>query len=243
LKRLLASVGLAVFIGCCWTIFWCELRRSGDIEDTQAVVASLSQLDGEDPALELQWDLARWYNLNLTSVRKDRDFRDAYWDILDFTDHAMGILSVPAMGIRIPIYHGTGDLHKGAGHIQTTAFPLGQPGEHCALAVPVSLEEGTYFYIHLLQQVLAYQVTGTEYADPTAETYDAPEGETLCTLVCGEGDGAKLMRGSYDPAAPSEQSIRVETTQENDGWLAASCVVLAMGILLVPFLGLRGRDS
>lgn len=238
LKRMLFAVGLAVFLGCTMTLFWVELINPAAFVGAEHVVAQLKRQPQEPVSLGMQRNLARWYNLNLCAAIQDPGFREAYWDILDLSDHAMGYLSIPSLGLRMPIYHGTGEAvsEKGSGHVQATPFPLGEPGEHTAITVPVPVKEGTYFYIHILQDVLAYQVTETEFVQWEAASYPASGDESLCTLVYGGEDTVKLLRATLDPSAPREQDIQVIAETETDGWLVASCAVLAIGILLVPFL-------
>ncbi len=239
MKRVLVYIMLAIFIGCSVSICLWEWDRGSAVPGDGEVVAALSRQETED--LELQRDLARWYNLNLISVRQDAAFRDAYWDILDLKDHAMGILSVPSLGLQIPIYHGVDSEKQGAGHIQTTAFPLGQTGEHSAMRVPVLLDEGTYFYIHILEQVLPYQVTDRQLTGMEKVSYQPRPDQTLCTLVWGEGIGTTLLQATYDPTAPGEETIEVETERSEDRWLLATCLVLVLGILLVPCLAMTGK--
>lgn len=239
MKRVLVYIMLGIFIGCSVSICLWEWNRGNLIAGDGGVVAALSRQDAEK--LELQRDLARWYNLNLTSLRQDAGFRDAYWDILDLQDHAMGVLSVPSMGLELPIYHGEENGEKGVGHIQTTAFPLGQSGEHSAMRVPVLMEEGTYFYIHILEQVLPYRVKERQLTGLENVSYSAQPDQTLCTLVWGEGIGTTLLHAAYDPTAPAEETIEVETEPEEDRWLLATCLVLVLGILLVPCLAMTGK--
>ncbi len=239
MKRVLVYIMLGIFIGCSVSICLWEWNRGNCPGEGGEVVAALSRQDGED--WELQRDLARWYNLNLTSVRQDAAFRDAYWDILDLQDHAMGVLSVPSLGLQLPIYHGARTDKQAAGHIQTTAFPLGQSGEHSAMTVPVLLEEGTYFYIHILEQVLPYQVTERRRTGLEQVSYKPEPDQTLCTLVWGEGIGTTLLQASLDATAPGEETIEVETERSEDRWLLATCLVLVLGILLVPCLAMTGK--
>lgn len=239
MKRVLVYIMLAVFIGgsaglCLW-----EWNRGNLLAGDGGIVAALSRQEAE--RLELQRDLARWYNLNLTSVRKDAGFQEAYWDILDLEDHAMGVLSVPSLDLRLPIYHGQEGGEAGAGHIQTTAFPLGQSGEHSAMTVPVLLEEGDYFYIHILEEVLPYQVTDREVTGTGEGPFPAEEDRTLCTLVWEDGIGTTLLHAAYDPTAPAEETIEVETEPETDRWLLATCLLLVLGMLLVPCLAMTGK--
>lgn len=236
MKRIVFAVFFAVFLCCSVTIFLTETDNGAVDADSDAVVELLSQQGGD--ALSFQRKLAQWYNLNLLSEKKDRDFQNAYWDILDFTDSAMGYLSVPKEGICLPVYHGT-DAAMGIGHLQMTAFPIGGEGNHSALVGDFLLENGDYFYVHILGEVRAYQVQETEMVLPTEVYFPSVEGEEICTLVDYSADGSsvRLIRGRYTESAPQEQSIRVEEgAPDSDGWLIAACIVLALGILLVPLL-------
>lgn len=235
MKKMILVVALAVFLCCGLTILLMDISVE-NIAETDSVLAELTQQTLSEETRSFQRKLASWYNLNLTSVHKDPGYSDAYWDILDLSGNAMGYISVPSQGICVPIFHGAEAAGEGAGHLQQTAFPLGAENTHGAMQVPFSLEEGDYFYLHLLQQSWAYQV-GEAGLRATEDISFAPrEGEALCTLVMPLGDQVLLMRGEYTEEAPAEEKIVVRTEESSDGFLAASCLVLALGILLVPFL-------
>ena len=84
----------------------------------------------------------------------------------------MGYLSIPKIDQQIPIYHGVsqGVLQIAAGHMDGTSLPVGGRGTHCVIAahrgLPSArlftdldrLEPGNTFYLHILNQVLAYRV-------------------------------------------------------------------------------------
>ena len=84
----------------------------------------------------------------------------------------MGYLSIPKIDQQIPIYHGVsqGVLQIAAGHMDGTSLPVGGRGTHCVIAahrgLPSArlftdldrLEPGDTFYLHILNQVLAYRV-------------------------------------------------------------------------------------
>ena len=48
----------------------------------------------------------------------------------------MGYLEIPAIAVRVPILHGTGEdaLTQGAGHLIGSSLPVGGSGTHCVLA-------------------------------------------------------------------------------------------------------------
>lgn len=84
----------------------------------------------------------------------------------------MGYISIPKIGQSIPIYHGASGsvLQIAAGHIPGTSLPVGGQSTHCVIAahrgLPSArlftdldkLEPGDKFYLHILEQVLVYQV-------------------------------------------------------------------------------------
>ena len=99
----------------------------------------------------------------------------------------MGYLSIPKINVKLAIYHGTGDevLQTGIGHMNGTKLPIGGESTHSVLAahrgLPSArlftdvdqLRKGDMFYIHVLDQVLAYQV------DEILDMVDKDDMETL----------------------------------------------------------------
>lgn len=59
----------------------------------------------------------------------------AYDDIFSENDGMIGVLTVPDIDLRLPIYHGTEDevLNKGVGHVSDTAFPMDTIGTKSVL--------------------------------------------------------------------------------------------------------------
>lgn len=231
MKRTVCAVLLAVFVCCSLTVVSAEILWEEAAVDR--VPEKLTLQTGYD---EQQWKLARWYNLNLKSDWQEPGFADAYEDILNLHGDAMGYISVPAKGIRLPICHGAGEGDH-AGHIRTTAFPIGGEGTHSALTGPFSLDEGDFFYIHILGQVRPYRVAETMTVPGDGLAFPIQDREERCTLVNTGPEGTVyLMQGVYWEDAPEEGTVRVEEHTDSDGWLIAACMVLALGILLVPFL-------
>ena len=84
----------------------------------------------------------------------------------------MGYLSIPKINVRLAVYHGTSEevLQTGIGHLDGTKLPIGGEGTHSVVAahrgLPSArlftdidqLEGGDQFYIHILDEILAYQV-------------------------------------------------------------------------------------
>ena len=110
----------------------------------------------------------------------------------------IGYIDIPSIDVYLPIYHGTSDevLKKGAGHLNNTSLPVGGEGTHSVIsahsAYPsktlfdylTDMEEGDYFYIHVLNRVLTYQVDQIKVVlpDNTHDLY-VEEGRDLVTLL------------------------------------------------------------
>ena len=138
----------------------------------------------------------------------------SYADIIGIGE-SLGYITIPKINVNLPIYEGTDDivLSKGVGHMSMTSYPLGGESTHCVLTghrgLPEAvlftdldqLEIGDKFYLHTLDEVLAYQVDQIKVVLPT-ETSDLEivEGEDYCTLVTctpyGINSHRLLVRGT-----------------------------------------------
>ena len=105
----------------------------------------------------------------------------SYASLLDTTGTGvMGSLDIPKIGVELPIYHGTSEevLSKGIGHLQGSSLPVGGESTHSILTghrgLPQSklltrldeMEKGDYFFFHVLNETLAYQVTEIQVVKP-----------------------------------------------------------------------------
>lgn len=130
---------------------------------------------------------------------KTEENNDEYENVLNTTgDGIMGWIEIPAIQVTLPIYHGTSEkiLLKGAGHLEGTSLPTGGVDTHTVISahrgIPSKkmftdldqIGEGDVFYIHILQNVLAYQVTMVETVTlDDIEALAISPGEELATLV------------------------------------------------------------
>ncbi len=95
-------------------------------------------------------------------------------------DGAMGTITIPSIGVDLPIYHGvTGEgMDHGVGHEPHSSLPVGGPSTHAVLAGHTGLPSavifdkldklhvGDYFVLQVLDEDLAYRVTSTEVVLP-----------------------------------------------------------------------------
>lgn len=110
----------------------------------------------------------------------------------------IGFIDIPAIGETLPVYAGTGEsiLQKGVGHLEGTSLPVGGDSTHTVLTAHRGLPSAKLFtdldkmvkddvfYIHVLDQVLAYKVDQIITVEPTDfEPVLVIEGGDYATLL------------------------------------------------------------
>lgn len=162
---------------------------------------------------------AQAYNDQIQSILNknalgEGEVRNSYVDLVQLGD-AMGYIVIPKIDVNLPVYEGTSDdvLAHGIGHLMETSYPLGGPSTHSALSGHRGLAEaelftnldklgmGDRFYLHILDEVLAYQVDQVLVVEPhEVEALNIVEGEDLCTLITctplGINSHRLLVRGT-----------------------------------------------
>lgn len=193
---------------------------------------SVQSMDTEK--LDAAKEAVRLYNEQLNTV-VEQDAKGgaeeagiSYVDMLGLSE-SLGYISIPKIDVDLPIYEGTGDdvLLKGAGHMSQTSFPLGGENTHSVLtghrgladAVLFTdldkLEKGDVFYLHVLDEVLAYQVDQIKVVEP-ADTSDLEiiPGGDYCTLVTctpyAVNTHRLLVRGIRTDYEEEEKESRVQ---------------------------------
>ena len=100
----------------------------------------------------------QWYNLNLYSVYPDIGFERSFDSVLDIVDGVIGYVEIPGLSVQVPIYHVP---HEDGFYLNCySAFPRGWKGEHSELYtdLPLRMQTGDVFYVHILDEVLSYQI-------------------------------------------------------------------------------------
>ena len=110
----------------------------------------------------------------------------------------MGHIEIEKLGVDLPIYHTVEDtvLQVGVGHIPGSSLPIGGEGTHSVLSghrgLPTSklfteldkMQEGDLFFLHILNEQLAYEVDQIRVVLPDqVSELKIEEGKDLCTLV------------------------------------------------------------
>lgn len=177
------------------------------------------------------------YNESLKPIRYDREALQAaaesYDELLNLHGSGlMGYVEIPKIEVNLPIYHGTSEevLQKGIGHLLGSSLPIGGEGFHSVLTghsglagakLFSDLEQlvpGDTFFLHILGETLAYEVTEINTVLPyETELLLAVPGEDLCTLVTctpyGVNSHRLLVRGSRVPYEKAMEEA-LETPKE-----------------------------
>ena len=200
--------------------------------------ASVEQL--EDDSIYEMLGEARAYNETLTpgAISIENVFTqegqqyaaEDYYDLLNIkAAGVMGYVEIPKIAVYLPIYHGTESdvLEVGIGHLIGSSLPVGGESTHAILTGHSGmarermfsdldqLKAGDVFYLHVLNQALAYEVDQTKIVLPDNTDYLGIEkGEDLCTLVTctpfGVNTHRLLVRGHRVPYTESTDETNNE---------------------------------
>ena len=196
----------------------------------------------EDGTLQEAWEKAVAYNEAITPGTTDTDAysqealmaaSEDYENQLNIAGNGMmGYVEIPKINVNLPIYHGTGSdsLDRGVGHLLGSSLPVGGESTHSILTghsgmasqkMFTDLEQlnlGDVFYLHILNETLAYQVREINTVLPyDTSLLGISSGEDLCTLVTctpyGVNTHRLLVCGSRIPYEEAEVILE-ETAQE-----------------------------
>ncbi len=174
----------------------------------------------------------------------------------------MGVLEIPSIRVKLPIYHGTTEavLEKGIGHLENSSLPIGGRSTHTVLTGHTGLnhaklftdltkmEEGNVFFLKVLGENLAYQVDQIKVVHPTelSDLY-VEKGKDYCTLVTctpyGINSHRLLVRGvrvdDWKVAADSEElkgkSVKSKWMAEYERAVVLSLTVFIFSLGMVSF--------
>lgn len=162
---------------------------------------AVEEMDKEE--IDAAKEAARKYNEQLKSAiiqdenSEGQPVGESYVDMTGVGE-SIGYITIPKIDLELPIYEGSDDaiLQKGIGHMEQSSYPIGGESTHSVLTghrgLPDAelfthldeMEAGDLFYLHVLDEILAYRVDQIKVVEPN-ETGDLDiiPGEDYCTLV------------------------------------------------------------
>ncbi|OUN30031.1 class C sortase [Blautia sp. An81] len=267
---LLFLIGFGILVYPTVADQWNTYRQSRLISSYENTI---EEMEPEDFTAE--WEKARSFNGTLTQNsiygdvfgEEDQKLEETeYWQVLNVGgDGVMGYLSIPKINIKLSIYHGTSDqvLQTGVGHLNGTKLPIGGESTHSVLAahrgLPSArlftdidqLEKGDKFYIHVLDETLAYQVDqildmvdkdDTETLEKALQIEEGKDQVTLFTCTpYGVNSHRLLVRGTRVPYEGEEEvsSTPVDTMLQAVQNYYMLYLILGLSVTLLIILFLR----
>ena len=143
-----------------------------------------------------------------TDYMKTPEYKD-YAKQLDGPMGIMGIVKIPKIGVKLPIYHGSSQevLAYGAGHLYGTDLPVGGKTRHAVVTAHtglpnatmfddlVELKKGDYFYFDVQGETLRYKVFRISVVDPhDIRLLQREKGRDLATLLTCTPYGVNTQR-------------------------------------------------
>ncbi|MCD8110409.1 MAG: class C sortase [Clostridiales bacterium] len=220
--------------------------------------------------LEDEWAAARAYNEQLLAANVVLTDPFSYEDIgeEEDTDYdsvlnvdgsgVMCFIEIPKIDVYLPVYHGTSEsaLEKGAGHVEGTALPIGTEGGRPVISAHTGvntakmfsdltdLAEGDLFFIHVLDETLAYRVVETQVIEPDdVSSISAQEGRDLVSLLTCTPYGVNTHRlvvtcERTDYTEEVQEEADAQEMDTGSAWMEAYKKALATALAIVGVLAL-----
>lgn len=165
---------------------------------------------------------------------------------------AMCTIDIPKIGVYLPVRHGTGveTLERAVGHVVGTSLPVGGAGTHAVLSAHSGmasaklfsdidqLVKGDVFYIHVLGEVLAYEVDQIATVLPSdTSLLQIEEDKDYVTLITcmpfGVNTHRLLVRGHRVPYVPELATESDEAQKAASSWTQHyfTGLVIGLGVL------------
>jgi len=209
---------------------------------------------------------AEKYNRLLTSGVVQNNFSDEALDLANVgydailnlnADGIMAYIEIPRTDTYLPISHGTEaeTLEKSVGHVIGSSLPIGGEGTHSVLSghsgmsdqkMFSDLEElhlGDIFYLHVLNETLAYKVTSIDTVLPedTSLLGIEPDKDMVTLVTCtpfGVNTHRLLVRGErtdYEEAVVEVEEME-EAIDTQSAWTRQYYRGILIGIAGLCFL-------
>ena len=231
-------------------------RYHSDVET--AYTAAIA--DTDDTELTAQRQVAEQYNDMLSGTATIAEGGastppSAYTEQLT-VGGVMCYIDIPKINVYLPVQHGTDaeTLERTVGHVVGTSLPVGGSSTHAVLSAHSGmasvklfsdidqLAEGDTFYIHVLGEVLAYEVDDINTVLPTdTRLLQIEDGKDYVTLVTctpfGVNTHRLLVRGHRVSYLPKQGAAAAEETRAASSWMQHYLTGLAIGLSAMTVAG------
>ena len=260
MKRwLLAATLGAVALGLLFYPLVGELlneKYHSDVETTYTAVIA----DTDDAELTAQREAAQQYNAMLSGTAAITE-GGAEAPPLTYAEQltvggVMCYIDILKINVYLPVQHGTGadTLERAVGHVVGTSLPVGGSSTHAVLSAHSGmassklfsdidqLAAGDVFYIHVLGEVLAYEVDAIHTVLPTdTSLLQIEDGKDYVTLVTctpfGVNTHRLLVRGHRVPYVPEQEATAAAEKPVASSWTRHYLTGLGVGLGVVAVAG------
>ncbi|HEM3590585.1 class C sortase [Streptococcus suis] len=167
-------------------------QQQANQKSTEEYQRKLAEMEAKNKQFAYQ-NISPGFDPFSEEAKKVEDLKTVY------EDHVLGVISIPKIQIRLPIFDQTREdfLARGATYLEGTSFPIGGESTHSVISghrglteaklftdLP-DLVEGDRFYIELKEsEIHAYQVDKIQVVDPSdVSSLQIVEGQDYVTLV------------------------------------------------------------
>lgn len=185
---------------------------------------------------------------------EDPDTDLEYESVLSLDESGlMCFVGIPKINVNLPVYHGTSKevLQKGVGHLEGSSLPVGGEGAHAVLSAHTGInsskmfsdlpemEEGDLFFIHVLDETLAYRVCSIQVILPEDTSSLVPEeGRDLVTLITctpyGVNSHRLVVTGERTEYTDGlKEEAERETSGSGSQWMRVYRKALLIGLCVV----------
>lgn len=231
-------------------------KYHSDVETTYTAAIE----DTDDAELTAQRQAAEQYNAMLSGTTAITE-GGASAPPLPYAEQltvggVMCYIDIPKINVYLPVQHGTDaeTLERAVGHVVGTSLPVGGSNTHAVLSAHSGmassklfsdidqLEKGDIFYIHVLGEVLAYEVDAINTVLPTdTSLLQIEDGKDLVTLVTctpfGVNTHRLLVRGHRVPYVPEQEAPATAEKPVASSWTQHYLTGLAVGLGAVAVIG------
>ena len=168
----------------------------------------------------------------------------------------MAYVDIPKINVYLPVQHGTDadTLERAVGHVVGTSLPVGGESTHAVLSAHSGIASsklfsdidqlavGDMFYIHVLDEVLAYKVDAVHTVLPTdtrlLQIEDDKDYVTLVTCTpFGVNTHRLLVRGHRVPYVPEQEATAAAEKPVASSWTRHYLTGLGIGLGAVAVIG------
>jgi len=248
---ILFFIGLSVLLYPAISTYWNSKTQSKVVESYETIIKGLDK-----EATKKMFNDAKAYNdalAQLTFPLRDYSQVSGYYDTLDLSGNGMmGYVTIPTIGVEIPIYHGTSDeiLAFAVGHMTGTSLPIGGESTHAVLSAHRGLPNaklftdlnkvnvGDAFTITVAEKVITYEVDQILTVRPE-NTSDIAiiDGEDHCTLITctpyGINTHRLLVRGTRVDTITRKNTYISDEAYMVDTLVVTPIVALPMILILI----------